>query len=140
MNKLVKTMLTSIVIILLIGGVALVIVYNQDHEKITSAESHSIDKVIEYSYETPEITTDLEDGSFVRIQFQVLTDSKQAKEEIEKRDFQLKNILIKALAVLDRDDFKSGLTELEGNMVTELNEVMTKGNVIDVYTINKVLQ
>ncbi|MDY0408169.1 flagellar basal body-associated FliL family protein [Paracerasibacillus soli] len=82
----------------------------------------------------------LEDGSFVRIQFQVVTDSKQAKKEIEKREFQVKNILIKEIATMKEEDFKSGLGNLEKALQTKLNDVMAEGKVVGVYTINKILQ
>ncbi|AUJ26675.1 MULTISPECIES: flagellar basal body-associated protein FliL [Virgibacillus] len=139
MNKLVKTMLTSLTVILIIGISAFVVVQyvNSDEQ---SGKTSSIDKMEEYSYETPEITTDLKDGSFVRIQFQIITDGKDAKEEIEKRDFQIKNILIKELATLEEKDFQSGLNDLEKHVKTKLNEVMTTGKITDVYTISKILQ
>ncbi|MEF2293920.1 flagellar basal body-associated protein FliL [Virgibacillus dokdonensis] len=139
MNKLVKTMLTSLTVILIIGISAFVVVQyvNSDEQ---SGKTSSIDKMEEYSYETPEITTDLKDGSFVRIQFQIITDGKDAKEEIEKRDFQIKNILIKELATLEEKDFQSGLNDLEKHIKTKLNEVMTTGKITDVYTISKILQ
>ncbi|SHG85588.1 flagellar basal body-associated protein FliL [Virgibacillus chiguensis] len=139
MNKLVKTMLTSLTVILIIGISAFVVVQyvNSDEQ---SGKTSSIDKMEEYSYETPEITTDLKDGSFVRIQFQIITDGKDAKKEIEKRDFQLKNILIKELATLEEKDFQSELDDLEKHVKTKLNEVMTTGKITDVYTISKILQ
>lgn len=137
MSKLMKAMITSLVVLLLGGTVALVIVLNVQSDK---SEAKTIDKIVEQSYETPEITTDLEDGSFVRIQFQILTDSKDAKDEISKRDFQLKNILIKELAKMNEEDFKGGLTELEAVIQKELNEVMTQGEITKVYTISKILQ
>ncbi|WP_449353942.1 hypothetical protein ACUL41_10400 [Virgibacillus natechei] len=43
-------------------------------------QAESIDTIAEHSYESPEITTDLQDGSFVRIQFHILTDGEAAKE------------------------------------------------------------
>lgn len=132
-------MVTSLLIILLVGGAAIIVVLNVTGEN-KKGEAKSIDELIKYAYETPEITTDLQDGSFVRIQFQILTDGKDAKNEISKRDFQLKNILIKELAKLDEEKFKSGLAELEKTVQEKLNEVMTKGEVIEVYTISKILQ
>lgn len=132
-------MLTSLTVILIIGISAFVVVQyvNSDEQ---SGKTSSIDKMEEYSYETPEITTDLKDGSFVRIQFQIITDGKDAKKEIEKRDFQLKNILIKELATLEEKDFQSELDDLEKHVKTKLNEVMTTGKITDVYTISKILQ
>ena len=139
LSKLVKTMVTSLIILVSIGIGAVVVVFyvNNDTDK---GKAQSIDEIVEYSYETPEITTDLQDGTFVRIQFQVLTDGKNAKKEVVKREFQLKNILIKELAKMNEDDFKAGLGELEGDIQSKLNEVMTEGNITDVYTTNKILQ
>lgn len=132
-----KTMVTSLAILLIVGIAAIIIILNNQED---NNEVKSIDKIVEYSYETPEITTDLEDGSFVRIQFQILTDSKPAKEEISKRDFQLKNILIKELGKMEEEDFKTGLSTLEDEVKVKLNDLMTEGKIEEVYTINKILQ
>ncbi|GAB3794707.1 flagellar basal body-associated protein FliL [Virgibacillus kimchii] len=137
MSKLAKTFLTSFFIILLGGTAALVILLYGEEEATTG---QNIDDIVENSYETPEVTTDLSDGSYVRIQFQLITDGKKAKEEISKRDFQLKNILIKELAVMDEENFKTGLSDLEEVIKLELNELMTDGKITDVYTTNKLLQ
>jgi len=139
MSKLIKTMLVSLFSIVILSVATFVIIVNlPGNSEKTGAET--IDDVIEYSYETPDITTDLKDGSFVRIQFQIITDGKKAKEEVEKRDFQIKNILIKELAKMDEDAFKTGLDGLEESLQESLNEVMTEGKITDVYTISKVLQ
>lgn len=139
MGKLTKVMMTSFAVLLLAAGATLVIVLN-----ITGGpdegSAQSIDKVLDHSYETPEITTDLEDGSFVRIQFQIVTDSDKAKKEAEKREFQLKNILIKELATMEKAKFKSGLSDLEAAVQLKLNEVMEKGKITEVYTVNKIIQ
>ncbi|WP_067729397.1 flagellar basal body-associated protein FliL [Oceanobacillus damuensis] len=139
MSKSVKTMITSLVILLIGAIAALVVVLNVAGQN-NEGEAQNIDDIVEYSYESPEVTTDLEDGTFVRIQFQIVTDGKKAKEEIGKRDFQLKNILIKELATKSEEDFKSGLGELEQVVMTKLNELMTEGQITEVYTINKILQ
>jgi len=122
-----------------ISGITVVIVLNLPG-KNDKTEAQTIDDIVEYSYETPDITTDLKDGSFVRIQFQITTDGKKAKEEISKRDFQIKNALIKEMAKMDEEDFKEGLDDLEDALKDRLNEVMTEGKITDVYTISKVLQ
>ena len=137
MSRLVKTFITSFVIILLGGAATLAVLFYGQEEASTGA---TIDDIVEHSYETPEITTDLSDGSFVRVQFQVITDGEGAKEEISKREFQLKNILIKELATMDEEDFRTGLTDLEEVVKSKLNELMTDGNIEDVYTISKLMQ
>lgn len=138
MSKLVKTMITSLVVLLVAAIAALVVVLNVQGKD--TGQAQTIDDIVEYSYETPEITTDLSDGSFVKIQFQIVTDGKDAKEEVAKREFQLKNILIKELATKTEEDFKSGLSELEQSVKKELNKLMDEGQITEVYTINKILQ
>lgn len=140
MSKLVKTMLTSIIILLLGGAIAFVIVFNVTGQSLTKNQQDTIEELVKYSYETPEITTDLEDGHFVRIQFKILTDGKNAQKEISHRDFQLQNILIKELATMNEEDFKAGLTQLEATLQEKLNELMTEGEILEVYTTNKILQ
>ncbi|RKQ17364.1 flagellar basal body-associated protein FliL [Oceanobacillus bengalensis] len=139
MSRLVKTMMTSLAVLLIIAIAAIIVIINVKGED-DEAKEPTIDEIIEYSFESPEITTDLEDGTYVRVQFQILTDSEDAKEEIMKREFQLKNILIKELAIMTEEDFKSGLGNLEDVLRTKLNEVMIEGKITDVYTINKILQ
>ncbi len=132
-------MIATLSILLIAGVAALIVVLNvKDDENNSSAQT--LDDMVEYSYQTSEITTDLEDGSFVRIQFQIITDSKKAKEEVGKREFQLKNILIKELAKMEEEDFKSGLGSLEDVIKLKLNEKMSEGKITDVYTISKILQ
>ena len=138
-NRLMKTMVTSLAIIIVCASIAFAVIWYVNDDG-TKGQAKSIDEIVEYSYQSPEITTDLKDGAFVRIQFQILTDGNAAKKEITKRDFQLKNILIKELAKLTEDDFKTGLTNLENIVQDKLNELMTEGKITDVYTINKILQ
>jgi len=140
MSRLVKVMLTSLIILLLLVIIALVVFYKQKDDVINHIDDVPINKMDQYSYQTPEITTDLKDGSFVRIQFQLVTNSKQAQKEIVQREFQLKNILIKELAKMEEDDFKANLAQLENILVDKINEVMEKGQVLKVFTTNKILQ
>lgn len=139
MNRLLKTMMISLTVLIVVGITGFIIFINITNED-AKGEPLSIDEINEYSYETPEVTTDLKDGKFVRIQFQIVTDGKKALKEVEKREFQIKNILIKELAVMSEEDFKAGLTDLEATMQSKLNEVMTDGSITDVYTISKILQ
>lgn len=140
MSKLVKVMVTSLVVLLIAAIAGLVVVLNINVAGAGEDKELTIEELVEYSYQTPEVTTDLEDGSFVRIQFQILTNGKDAHEEVSQRDFQLVNILIKELATMNEENFKTGLDELEEIVKEKLNGVMTEGEIIDVYTINKILQ
>lgn len=132
MNRLIKIMFTSLMIIIFVSITSYLIVMK--------IQGDPINDLVKYSYETSEITTDLKDGSFVRIQFQIVTDGKKAKNELAKRDFQIKNILIKELALLGEEEFTTELDKLEDLIRKRLNELMIDGNVLDVYTTHKILQ
>ncbi|CEI84292.1 hypothetical protein J18TS1_14870 [Oceanobacillus oncorhynchi subsp. incaldanensis] len=139
MSKIVKIAMTSI-ITLLVGVVATLIIVIYVNEPEETSGEQSIDDMVSHSYETPEVTTDIKDDRYVQVQFQVITDDNKAVEELEKRGFQITNLLIKELAVMEVDDFQTGLDELEDTLKTDLNEMMTEGTVTEVYTIKKILQ
>lgn len=133
-------MLTSIIILLLLVIIGVVVFFKQQEDVIESIEDVPLSKLEEFSYETPEITTDLKDGSFVRVQFQLVANSKEGQREIIQREFQLKNILIKELSKMEEEDFKSELTQLENEVMEKINGVMESGKVLEVFTTMKILQ
>ncbi|MBX0356438.1 flagellar basal body-associated protein FliL [Halobacillus sp. Nhm2S1] len=134
-----KVMVITLSTLTVIGVVALVLVLNFNGESEAS-EERSIDDIREASFLTDEITTDLQNGDYVRISFRVVTDSKESMEELKKRDFQLQNVLLKELSSMDSETFQSGLSDLEAKVKLKLNEFMSEGEVTEVYTVNKVLQ
>lgn len=138
-NNIFKTMIIVLSTLTVLGVVALILVLNLGGSDEVKGE-RSIDEIRESSYLTEEITTDLQNGDFVRIRFQIVTDSPDSLEELKKRDFQVKNIMIKELAVMESKTFQSGLGNLEETLKLKLNEFMTEGEVTDVYTVDKVLQ
>ncbi|WP_182199163.1 flagellar basal body-associated FliL family protein [Paraliobacillus salinarum] len=135
--KLFKMMIVSLIVITIagVGAIAYIVVNSNE-----SSEELSIEKMVEYSHTTEEMNTDLKDGSFVQIQFQLITDSKKAKEEVINRQFQLKNIFIKESVDLTEKDFQEGLSALETKLKDQMNELMDDGQIIDVYIISKIIQ
>lgn len=134
-----KVMVIMLSTLTVIGVVSLVLVLNFNGESEASGD-RSIDDIREASFLTEEITTDLQNGDYVRISFRVVTDSKESMEELKKRDFQMQNVLLKELSTMDSETFQSGLSDLESKVKLKLNEFMSEGEVTDVYTVNKVLQ
>jgi len=139
-NKLVMIMLILLVAIALVGAVAVVMVLNHNGQD-KNAEP-TIDEVLEASVDIPEITTNLADDAFIRISFKIQTDSKEAKEELEKRNFQVNNIIILELSELTSDTIKGkeGQMQLEEKLKTGINEVMQDGEVEKVYITQFLLQ
>lgn len=140
MSKGLSIFLISITVFAVTTATVLGIVFfvlGKDDEK---DKELTIDDMNEYSFETAEITTDLMDGRFVRVQFRVITDGKNALKEVEKRDFQIENILIKELSAMEEEDFTTGLDQVEQTLQTKMNEIMTEGQIVEVYTVRKILQ
>ncbi|PLT31554.1 flagellar basal body-associated protein FliL [Peribacillus deserti] len=140
-NKLVKIMLILLLSITLVGGIALVVVMKFTGEEEAHAEP-SIDEIIESSVDVPEITTNLASGDFIRITFTVQTDSKDAKEELEKRNFQVKNIIVTELSDMKAADLKgkTGKTKFEELIKSKINSIMQDGKIIKVYITSSILQ
>src|SRR5690625_2931760 len=140
MSRALSTFLISLSIIIIIGIAILGTFLFVTRDNTATNNEPSIDDMNEFSYETAEITTDLKDGRFVRIQFRLITDGRKAAKEVEKRDFQIENIMIKEISQMNEADFTSGLNNVETTLQNNINEVMTDGEITDVYTIKKILQ
>jgi len=138
-KKLLNIMLIILVTITLIGVAAYVIImrFTGDETKQPTA-----DEIVEYSVDIPEMTTNLLDDSYVKISFKIQTDGKKAKEEAEKRDFQIKNIIIEEISEMEAEDFggKAGKVALRNQLKEQINKVMTEGKVEQVYITSFILQ
>lgn len=139
-NKLVMIMLIMLVAILLAGTVALVTVM-----KLTGDDSDkepTIDEVLEASVDIPEVTTNLASNDFIKISFKIETDSEDAKEELQKRDFQVRNIIIYELSEKKSEELqgKEGKINLEETLKTKLNSLMQEGQIKKVYITGSLLQ
>lgn len=139
-NKLLMIMVILLVAIALVGAVAVTIILKTSNEG--KEKEPSIEEVLEASVDVPEITTNLASNDFIRISFKIQTDSKKAKEELEKRDFQVKNIIIQELSELKASDIegKEGKLKLEQTLLENFNSVMQEGHVVKVYITQSLLQ
>lgn len=139
-NKLLTIMLIILVSITLIGVVALILVmqFNKDGE----AEGPTIDEIIESSIDVPEITTNLSADDFIRLSLKIQTDSVEAAEELTKRDFQVKNIVIQELSEMSAADLegKEGKQTFENALKLQINELMHDGEVQQVYITSYIIQ
>jgi flagellar FliL protein len=101
----------------------------------TEKKEPSIDDILEVSVNINDITTNLADDRYVKISFTVETDGKEAKKELEKRDFQVRSLIISELADLKSDELqgKDGKEMLEETMKKEMNKLMENGEIQKVY-------
>ncbi|WP_102271451.1 flagellar basal body-associated protein FliL [Cytobacillus massiliigabonensis] len=140
-NKLVMIMIIMLVAITLVGAVAVIVVKQLNNESSGSKEP-SIDEVLEASVDVPQLTTNLASNDFIRISFKIQTDNKKAKEELEKRDFQVKDIIIQELSEMTAENIqgKEGQTKLKEALKEKINGLMQKGKVEEVYITESLLQ
>ena len=103
-NKMVMTLLVLLIAITLVGAIAIVMILNVNDQ--AKGKEPTIDEVIESSVDIPELTTNLANDDFIRISFKIQTDSKNAKKELEKRIFQVNNIIILELSEKKRKTLK----------------------------------
>ena len=133
-------MFILLVVIALVGAVAIIMLLNTNNQSKSSEPT--IDEVLEMSVDIKEITTNLASNDFIRISFKIQTDSKDAKEELEKRDFQVNNIIILELSGLEVEEIqgKEGQLKLEETLKTKINEILQEGKVQKVYITQFLLQ
>ncbi|WP_260471862.1 flagellar basal body-associated protein FliL [Bacillus sp. HMF5848] len=135
-------MFIILIVLTLIGAIVLALILFLNNDKSAKAEVPTIDEILEQSVDIPEITTNLLDGRFVVIQFKVQTDSKKTKEELEKRSFQVKNIIIQEVSEMTAKEFqgRAGKEDLEKLLKLRINELMSEGTVEKVYITSFILQ
>ncbi len=139
-NKLVMIMIIMLVAITLVGAVAVIVVKQLNNDG-SGPKEPSIDEVLEASVDVPQLTTNLASNDFIRISFKIQTDNKKAKEELEKRDFQVKDIIIQELSEMTAEDIqgKEGQTKLKEVLKGKINGLMQKGKVEEVYITESLL-
>ena len=139
-NKLLTIMLIILVTITLIGVIVVVLLTQLD--KSSATPEPTIDEIVESSVDIPEITTNLSDGGFVRISLKVQASDKKAGEELLKRDFQVKNIVIQELSEMQKESLegKQGKIAFQNAIKSQVNELMQDGEVTQVYITSYVLQ
>ncbi|WP_318615415.1 flagellar basal body-associated protein FliL [Sporosarcina sp. YIM B06819] len=139
-NKVLTISLIILVCITLIGVVALILVMQLN--KGDAKAEPTIDEIIENSVDIEEITTNLVGKQFIRISLKIQTDNKKAAEELAKRDFQVKNIVIQELSEMTPQDLegKIGKQALEDSIKSHLNPLMQSGEIQKVYIVSHIIQ
>lgn len=139
-NKVLTMMLLLLVFITLVGVIALVMILNSDGGKI-EGNGQTIDDIVKASVEVPEITTNLANSEFIKISFTIQTDGKDGKEELEKRNFQVNNIIITELSELTAEQFegKKGKENLQEKLKTRIDSIMQEGTIEHVYITSSII-
>ncbi|MET1119661.1 flagellar basal body-associated protein FliL [Priestia megaterium] len=111
-------------------------------EQAGTEKGPSIDDVIKASVDVTDIKTNLKSNNYISISFKIQMDSKKAAGELQKRDFQVRDIIIKRLSDMSAQDFEGtkGLSTLETDIAKQIDQLMENGHVVKIYTTSKVLQ
>ncbi|MGZ9816585.1 flagellar basal body-associated protein FliL [Peribacillus simplex] len=142
MKKNLMTIMLIILAAITLVGVIAVVVVTKLSDPTSAEDKPSIDEIVKSSVEIPEITTNLAGNDYIKISFMVQTENKKAKEELEKRNFQVKNIIITELSEMKAEELtgKKGKEKLQEVLKTRLNELMEEGKVEKVYITSSILQ
>ncbi len=141
-NKLLTIMMIMLAVITTAGIIVIVLLLN-GNGKEEEVDSPTIDEIVESSVEVEEITTNLADGeSFIKISFMIETDGKKGKEELEKRNFQVKNIILSELSELNQEQLqgKQGKENLQETLKMKINDIMEEGTINKVYITSAIIQ
>ncbi|MTT32271.1 flagellar basal body-associated protein FliL [Terrilactibacillus sp. BCM23-1] len=137
--------LFTIMAIFIFVAVAGFFVVNMMHQNKTSAQKKdvSIDTIVnDLTIDTDEITTNMKDSHFANVQFKIQVSNKDAKEELTKREFQVKNAIILTLSSLTPNDLQGskGIDRLQQLIKDQINAFLKSGRVVNVYTTKKLIQ
>lgn len=143
-NKMLTITLIILVTITLIGVVVAVLLWQFQKDDGANAEEKvpTIDEIIESTIEIPEITTNLSSKQFIKLTLTVQTTSLKAAEELAKREFQVKNIVIQELSEITAQDLegKVGKQNFEESLKSLINPLMLEGEVEKVYIVSYIIQ
>ncbi|MCY7904857.1 flagellar basal body-associated protein FliL [Bacillus inaquosorum] len=137
-----KLMIILLIILIIIGalGAAAYFVLGGKSEK--SEAKKSIDEIVASSVDVEEITTNLKSDNIIRLAIKLETDSDKSKEELEKRDFQVKDAVISLLVDTNADEIEGdkGKETFKKELKDKINSYLQKGKVEKVYITSFNLQ
>ena len=78
-----------------------------NHKVESVSQPPNISEIVDHlSVETDELTTNLKDDKYIRIKFMMQVSNKDAKTELENRQFQVKNTILYLLSNMTEKKFR----------------------------------
>lgn len=126
----IKTILIIILTVTIIGAGATFFL-GKDALGFGNDQRRSAEELAELSIDTDVITTNLSSNNFAIVQFNILLDSKEAKEEVEKRTPELRSAVISTLAGFTKEQLigKEGIIKLEKEIFSKIEAMVDSGTV-----------
>ncbi|MGM0749244.1 MAG: flagellar basal body-associated protein FliL [Bacillota bacterium] len=140
MNK--KLIIIMLIILIAISALGTAAYFMVSGKLGKSDKEPTIDEIVESSVDIEEITTNLKSDHIIRVAIKLETDSKKAKEELEKRDFQVKDAIITLLADTNADKIEGdkGKEAFKRELKDKVNSYLQEGKVEKVYITSFNLQ
>ncbi|ANF36564.1 flagellar basal body-associated protein FliL [Bacillus velezensis] len=137
-KKLVIILLIILIVIAGLGTAAYFVVSGNSGK----GKKPTIDEVVAATVSVDDITTNLKSDSIIRIGIKLETDSAKAKEELEKRDFQVKDNIISILADTSAGEIEGdkGREAFKQSLKEKVNSYLQEGKVQKVYITSFNLQ
>lgn len=146
-SKLMKMGLALVITIAALGGVGAYLFIFKGNDEVQAAEKPlSAKEMAEYSVKGGEeggsIVTNLYSPHYVVVNYTLIGDGKEAKEELETKLDVVKSLYISTLSGMKADDLKGPekLHAFEDTMQTKINEILEEGKVVDVLTTDLKVQ
>ncbi|EIT85090.1 flagellar basal body-associated protein FliL [Fictibacillus macauensis ZFHKF-1] len=130
-----------VIAVLIASGAMLYFLFFNEKEKAYGSDPGAED-LAQLTVETKEIITNLKDQSYIKTKFRFQTDTAEAKEELEQRLFQVNHLVIYELAAFNRKELQGqqGISKLEERLKRQTAQLLQKGSIQKVYTVEKVVQ
>jgi Flagellar basal body-associated protein len=132
-----------LMIVMIIGTVIAYFMLSGYTQSRSDVRNPSIDEINkDLTVSTGEITTNIQSNHFIKVDFNIQVSNKQARDELQKRSFQVKNAVIYVVSDLTATKIQNqqGIADLENQIKNRINGFLQSGTVTHVYTTEKVVQ
>ncbi|MFX3618467.1 MAG: flagellar basal body-associated FliL family protein [Sporolactobacillus sp.] len=130
-------------LIVIIGAISAYFVVSNNAQDSVNVKDPNIDQIVnDLTVSTGEITTNIKGDHFIKISFNIQVSNKDARDELNKRSFQVKNAVIYAVSGMTPHQIQDqqGIANLENQVRLRINGFLKNGHVVHVYTTEKIVQ
>ncbi|TCI27428.1 flagellar basal body protein FliL [Exiguobacterium sp. SH3S2] len=138
-----KMVLILLVVLLVMGGAGFMTYKYVFGDNVTAkTKPVTAEELAERSFTTEDMTTNIQDERFINVQFTIVTDAPETKEDLELRKFQVHNVILGDLAGMTKAQLttKEDMQKFEQSLRAQLNGLLEKGEVQRVYMTKKIIQ
>lgn len=138
-----KMVLILLVVLLVMGGAGFMTYKYLFGDNVTAkTKPVTAEELAERSFTTDDMTTNIQDERFINVQFTIVTDAAETKEDLELRKFQVHNVILGDLAGMTKAKLttKEDMQKFEQSLRKQLNGLLESGEVQRVYMTKKIIQ